>query len=381
MSTILFLVISLSVIGFIVYLLLYYDFNKNIVENYKKLAIQLYNGPLSSLLNGSGINNIPNLNITTNNPVVNSANTCSEIPAFIGLGTATDVDCKRTCVNESAKAINVGPGETVLYDKSQLKVGAHCIIGPRPECNMKTSIALMTLNSVVCQSKFPRLVAGPLGNHIVGCNNSIINDPQNILWDFKTNSRFNPWTTTVIDENEKLADGSYRFSCHFKGVDDHGNEFQAHPFDRLHPIRNYCSHLVYRAHPDVKTVWSDTDKTFVCDCGNPQVTRVRNLYEDDPTSPCSEIHTTTVDDIKSRKILSVPYKCFTMYSPIDDVGKYIPCPSEQFTRNGSQMGVVQVALTENPNALIEHPIYADLNEDNNPNVKSGVSVQKHLKIV
>lgn len=359
-----FVTVSLFVLALLIYILLYYKFDKKITRDIEDTVTDLYNGPLASLLNGSGINNIPNLNLVTTNPEVAKANNCEKGPIFIGDTSGTDADCIRTCVNSGAKVINVADGETAIYNSTILQRGAHCYIGPRPECNMKTSMAMMTVNSIVCRSKFPKLVGGPSGSTIVACNNNLINDPQNILWDYKGNARFNPFTSTITDEDELLPDGTgtgtYRFRCRFNGVDVRGNLYQEHPFDRLHPIINYCADSIYRAHPDVKTIFSKDRKTFECDCGDPNETRVRHLDPNDRRSQCADISLSIKSDIKERKIMTVPYRCFTLYSTLDDVGKYPPCPDDQFTRDGSQLGSVEFQFTEKENELIEHPLYKDL---------------------
>lgn len=375
---ILFLIFCFIILLVLLYKLFYYEFDSDIHKDYERMATMLYDGPLSSLLNGSGINNIPRLNLVTTNPEIARVNNCAKGPVYIGPGSATDADCVRTCMNDSAHVVNVADDETVIYDNAILQKGAHCSIGARPECNMRTTIVKMTINSVVCQSKFPRLVGGTLGNNIVACNNSLINDPQNVLWDYKTNERFDPWTTTVLDEDELLPDGKYRFACIYKGEDSRGNSYQSHPHDRLHPIRNYCADLVYRAHPDVRTVWSDDGKTYTCDCGDPSVTRVSRIRDDDPTSQCSDVKLSVRDDVRMRKILTVPYKCFTLYSPLEDVGKYLPCPNDQFTREGSQMASVTVEFSENERSLIEHPLYKDMKDESDE--YSGVYVHEGFRI-
>jgi hypothetical protein len=52
---------------------------------------KLSDGPLSILLNGSGINNIPRLNIITSNVLVATTNRCGNGPVFIGLSEMTAI--------------------------------------------------------------------------------------------------------------------------------------------------------------------------------------------------------------------------------------------------------------------------------------------------
>lgn len=375
--------VTLCIILFtiLLYILYYYKFDvAKIINDVAEKAKKLETGPLSSLLNGSGINNIPNINIITTNSEIASANQCSKGPLFIGNSSTTssysDYDCIKICMNDSAKIMTVDENEELISESTILTPGNYCTIGPRPECNMNTSTAMITINSVVCRPKFPNLIGGTYGTTIIGCNNSVINDPNNVLWDNQSNTPVDPYTTYISDENELLSDGSYRFTCKYNGVDIRGNKYVPNPYNRFHPISNYCAALIYRAHPNVQTIISDDKSSYVCDCGDFEETRVRNIFENDPTSQCSNVFANEKNIIKSKTQINIPYKCFTVYSPITDVAKYMPCPSNQFTREGSQMSVVTIDLTDNPKALIEHPIYADFESDE----KSGVVVLKDTTI-
>lgn len=353
-----FIIILCALVLYAMYLLLYYSFDKNIATQNENLAVKLADGKLQALLNGSGINNIPNLNIITTNAAVSKANACGKGPVHIG-SSGTDQDCIRTCANSTASVINVADGEIYVYESAILQVGANCVIGPRPECNMKTSFAMMTINSIICRPRFPDIVGGPLGTTLVACNNRQITDPQNYLWDYRYNTKFNPLTTDIVDSNEILGDGTYRVRCKFTGYDIRQNQYIEHPNNRFQPFRNYCASSIYAAHPSVKTIISDSGN-FECDCGNYSDTRVQNIIPGDKTSICSNYVQSETVDVGERKILSVPYKCFTLFSPIEDVGHYLPCPNDQFTREGSQFGLINVPFSLNQNAIIEHPMYKDM---------------------
>lgn len=345
------------------YVLLYYSFDSDIPKRNEALAVKLADDKINALLNGSGINNIPNLNIITTNAAVNKANACGKGPVHIG-STGTDQDCIRTCVNSSASVINVAEGETYIYESAVLQPGANCIIGARPQCNMKTSLAMMTVNSVVCRSRFPDIIGGPLGTNVVACNNKQITDPQNYLWDYKYNKKFDPLSTNILDVDEQLNDGTFRFRCKFGGYDVRKNQYIEHPHNRFHPYRNYCASEIYAAHPNVRTI-IHSDGTYECDCGTFQDTRVKNINPKDKTSLCSNVSISVEDEVKQRKILKVPYKCFTLFSTLEDVGKSLPCPNDQFTRDGSQYSEISIPFTTDMNAIIEHPQYADMSPSAN----------------
>lgn len=356
-----------SIVVITLYGLLYYKFNSSITDEFEIYQKKLENDKIQSLLNGSGINNIPQLNIVSTNSAVTKANSCGAGPVLISDKTDGfyDIDCVKLCANSSAKALIVHGDEDYIYDSSKLNTGTYCKIGPKPECNMNTTYAIMTINSVTCLSKFPRLVGGPLGNTIVACNNSKIYDPQNYLFDYKYLTRFDPFTTIVSSEDELLPTGEYRFRCKYNGVDDNENNYIEHPYDRLHPIINYCASNIYRAHPDVKTIFRKTivyPLLYECDCGNYNETRVKHIFPDDKTSQCLSLSMSLQPDVKKRKLAIVPYKCFTLFSNLNDVGRLLPCPPEQFTRKGNKATSVTIPLNTTDDALIEHPYYEKFTE-------------------
>lgn len=343
-----------------VYLMIFYAFNGDDIKRDTELWIEkLQDDKLQTLLNGSGINNIPNLNIISTNTQVTTANDCQNAPVYIG-ARGNKNDCVLTCLNSSANVINVGEDETYIYDSIILHRGAYCIIGPRPRCNMKTTYALMTVNSVVCRSRYPQIIGGDLGTEVVACNNRLISDPRNILWDYANNERFSPYSTQFTDPDERLSDGSYRFACKFDGLDSRQNKYIAHPQNRFHPIQNYCAALVYRAHPDIQTTFDLDKQTFKCDCGQFEETRVQNIDPGNDQSQCSQLVVLDRPIVRNKRELTVPYKCFTLYSPLSDVGRYLPCPNEQFTREGDQMATVTIPYTFKLEDVIEHPQYADM---------------------
>lgn len=357
------IIVLCFVVLYMVYLLLWYSFQANIKQSTEEWAKKLQNNKINALLNGSGINNIPNLNIISTNAQVTTANDCQNGPVYIGEQGTRD-DCIQTCVNSSANVLNVREGDTYAYDSHILQKGAYCIIGPRPQCNMRTTIALMTINSIICRSKFPNIIGGDLGTEIVACNNRIISDPQNILWDYGKNEKFSPYTTTITDADEKLPDGSYRFACKYNGTDSASNNYIPNPLDRFHPMINYCAGLVRAADSSVQTVFDMNDQTFHCDCGDFEQTRVQNIDPNNKASQCSNLIVEDRVVTKSKRELIVPYKCFNLFSPLSDVGRYLPCPNDLFTRDGAQMATVTIPFTLNPSEVIEHPKYADMNNAN-----------------
>lgn len=348
--------ILLVIVLFVLYSLLFFVYDPNLQRDDEALAEKLKIGPLEALLNGSGINNIPQLNLISTNTAITTANNCGKGPVNIG-ASGDDSDCIKVCANSSAKAVQVNEGEEYYYGSNALTPGVQCIIGPRPECDTKTTIVLMTVNSVICRPRFPRVIGGQIGTKVIACNNRLIQDPKNVLWDYKYNVRFDPMTTTILDEDEILPDGTYRLRCKFLGSDERGNLYMEHPTDRFHPIRNYCASLIYRAHPDVKTEFIDHGNDYRCDCGNYADTRAKNLVIGDTHTQCSPISANVSETGQEVNTVEIPYNCFTLFSPITSVPNMPPCPNDQFTREGLQMSSIKVTYTENQNVILEHPLY------------------------
>ncbi|CAI6372849.1 unnamed protein product [Macrosiphum euphorbiae] len=89
---------------------------------------------------------------------------------------------------------------------------------------------MMTVNSVICRAKFPKLFGGPTGNLVVACNDTRINNPLNVLWDYRYDKVVDPFTVTLNDSDELLADGNFRFRCNFGGRDNMHNKYIEHPY-------------------------------------------------------------------------------------------------------------------------------------------------------
>lgn len=175
-------------------------------------------------------------------------------------------------MSSNAHAFIVDDAHDVYTENKKLSNGTYCSLGPRLECNPKTTVAMMTVNSVICRSKYSNLFGGPKGNHIVACKNTEINYPLNVLWDYKYNELVKASDIVIHDENE-LVGNNYRFRCKSNGLDEMHNKYLEHPIERFYPVRNYCAHLIYSAHPDIKPKFYYD--SFSCYCGNYFVTRVK----------------------------------------------------------------------------------------------------------
>lgn len=347
----------IAILIFVLYVCFYYSFDYSKIKDIiRKISEKLQSSNLQSLLNGSGIHNIPKLNIITSNAAIKQISDCASGPVYIG-PDGTKSDCVKICANSNASLINIDKSDSYIFESKILHPGAHCILGPPPECHTNTTHVMLSVGQNTCKPRFPNMIGGQTGTSIVACNNSRIDDPSNVLWDNKYNQIVDPFSTYINDEDELMPDGSYRFTCKFNGIDMQQNKYIENPFNRWHPLENYCAHLMYAAHPSVKPIFNENKTAFRCDCGNFEETRVKNLNPDDETSPCAPIQTYIEDDIKERKIAHFARKCFNVFSSINDVGSMFPCPQEQFLNKSARVAQINIPFTECSQALIEHPIY------------------------
>lgn len=139
------------------FILMYFKFDPGILRRTERNAIFFKETDhTASLINGSGVNNIPSLNIISSNAAVNVAHKCSKKPLLYGIN-GKDSDCQRMCANYTAYALKVGKTDDMIYDNNKLEPGAYCLIGKSPERDTRTTSVIMTINSVMCRSKFPEL--------------------------------------------------------------------------------------------------------------------------------------------------------------------------------------------------------------------------------
>lgn len=359
------------IFAIIVWQVVYFSFDsKSIEARHKELREKLKDSNLQSLLNGSSINNIPILRIAnTGNNEVDNANKCSGGPIQVSqsIDFASTAYCQKFCANKEAKSFTIGSSsadneeENVIYGGKILNVGSYCTIGPRPECNLKKTYAIMTLNTITCRSKYPNIIGGPLGNKIIACNDSKIYDPKNKLWDWVENEEFDPLRTRMLAENETYVENGvtkFRFRCKFDGYDERGNKYIENPANRFHPMENWCAKKIYRAHPDVETKFyfrNSTPFDYSCECGDR--TGVQNIIPNDRRSQCASAAFSDKRLAKNKFRKTIIYDCFNLYSKPADVGRMFPCSEENYLRQGNQFDTIELEYTYMEDDPIEHPLY------------------------
>ncbi|XP_057335668.1 uncharacterized protein LOC130674372 [Microplitis mediator] len=315
-------------------------------SNYK-----LSNRRLAQILNGNVMSNLPNIITNSKHETVCSTSFAlylTSLPDKLlmtddyelhndSTDSEYDNECQKLCPESSLESLIIRDRnkQEIFIDNKQLYEGVWCV-KKRPNCNLRTTYAIMTIDSsAVCNPKFPNFFGGPEGNKVLACNNTVYSDPSNVLMDYKDDrvngERVDPRTIVMQDEDEKLDDKetetSYRFRCLFEGTDAIGNKFIAHPASRLHPIRNPCTMEVPNA--DSSIVFNSSQGT--CDCGTNS--RIGNLITGDTRSRCTscKIESKTISTIKNDSvyseigILEIKDECFISDAKYWEARYKLPC--------------------------------------------------------
>lgn len=334
-----FVVICILIISIASIQMLHVNYNyKEIFNKQDSMFEDLKSDALNSLINGSGVHNLPSIKIETNNNELKVIQSCESGPLFLG-PTGTVSDCVSKCASTNVSLLQVESGEEIFVENVMLGVGSWCILGPPPECNLKTTYVEKTLNGIACKSRYPQLYGGVTGELVIGCNDKRYYNPKNRLYDELNKEFVNPRTIYMDHEEETLPDGSLRFTCKYDGVDSMGNKYVPHVSNRFHPTRNYCAKEIFAAHPDVKFT-----TTGDCDCGTFTETRVKNKIVDDPKTVCTSNYME-----KGAETLNVGIDCFTVNSPVVDLNTPTarPCTADKFVSVGSLSQSIKIPYTVN----------------------------------
>lgn len=319
------IVFSIALIFIIIFYFSLFDID---ISQYTRYLLDsnsdLYNKPLMELLMGNTLVNLPNIIINTNDEYINSLQECENKAIYMGVDDGTNyLDiCKNKC-GGVGELYTIYDTDEFYQDGEKLIPGVYCILNP-PDCNLKTSYVIATVNSRVCRSKFPNLFGGEAGSIITACNDEKYPATGSVLWDYANNEAVNVNTINMTHEDETLEDGSFRFRCKYTETAN-GNPFIENPISRFHPIDDVCNRTIYRASYDVHAVVNPTD--WYCECGDFSTTRVKHLNESDPKSTCTSCYAevSVTNEKLGYKEAKIPYLCFNQASSWQDGIKQQPC--------------------------------------------------------
>lgn len=306
-------------------LLIFYAFyaklnlkNYNLYKN--NLTAVNQNAKLRMLTKTSGVTNLPNVHVITGESYPDSRVECDQRPFFISPHTEEvkeenlEIFCKNTC-GGGGNVFTINENEEVYWDEVKLTPGHYCTT-KLFDCNLRLNRLIAGPYSQQCVSKFPRMVQN---SRPVACSDLINRETGGVLMDYLTNTPLDPMKTIIVNENETLPDGRFRFGCEYITDEHIGVKWLDHPANRFQPIEDGCRKLVKMAHPSVGSVFED-GAWQGCDCGDESVTRVSNQDPDDKRTPC-----TSCVFSKSDKKINFPSRCFTYNSKSLDSKKYPPC--------------------------------------------------------
>lgn len=301
------------------------------------------NEALVKLNNANSLVNLPNVNFETTNAELVRFQHCKDAAQL--LGTQPSANYTKQCYGicgADGSVLEVTEGVEYYHQGVRLSPGFWCIVNP-VSCNLNTSYVVATIGGSTCRSKFPNLFGGPDGGRIVACNDEVNPATGSILWDNASNEAVDAATVKMTHEDERLADGSFRFVCHY-AKDRHENAYIPHPLNRFHPVENVCTRSVFRATDQVKLITEAT--TWRCDCGDATQTHVQNINPANPQSPCSSCYAALAAEGLDRPS-RLPHLCFNIGSSYKAVFEQNPCAADQFTRGGSECSttMMNVAAT------------------------------------
>lgn len=328
-------ILTIIVIVVIIYSMVALNYDLSDYRKYLDTTeILMGNQSLADLLNANTVGNLPGINISTNNVLVNQLQNCREGPIFIGK-EGSEFICRNLC-GANGRVFEVGVNDEIFINNEKLRAGVWCTLDI-PRCNLNTTFAVGTVNGVVCNSRFPRVFGGREGNEIIACNNSKYFSTDNVLWDNLRNMRVTEFTRFDTNEDDLLPDGNFRYACRF-GDDAQGNRYIAHFGDRLHPMMNYCSASILEASRSI--VMRDDAS---CDCGDFNQTRVKNWLSHDRFTHCTNCYIEYDSQNERAKIGS---ECFTLRSPYNFSFEYPPCLPSRIRTDANFCEPMSISITE-----------------------------------
>lgn len=328
---------------------------KTYFDYIRTLTTQLQNKYLAQLTNGNTLVNLPGVELVTPNADLNLISSCNGVAVFLGNNPEVNYApiCKSRC-GSNGRVIEVGETDEYYLNDVRLQAGFWCAV-INPICNMNTSKVYFTPNGYTCRSKYPNLFGGPTGALVVACNDEFTNGNGSVFFDYLFNEPVDPQTVIMSNENELLPDGRRRFRCKF-GTDVQGNALIEHPLNPVHPIRDYCTIGTPYAHLSAGLEYTDSG-WWRCECGDPNITRLENEFQNVPKSRCTACPTKSSDSQ-----LQVGYRCFGATSELQTMLSQPPCSPESFTSTGNDCEriVFKIAQTEDPLPL--HPVNINQSE-------------------
>lgn len=349
----------ISIVCLIYFLVIKVD-NTVYFDYVNKYNLYLKNAKLARLLNADSLGNLPNVYINSTNVEIEKAKNCTTEPVYLGpTDQGSEDSYLKRCIDVCGSlghVVHINEEMEYYQNSKKLQPGSYCMIeSESTKCNLNTGYVVATgLGSVVCKSKYPNMFGGSDASQIIACSDERHPASGGVLWDNYNNYAVEPTTVIMSEEDEKLFDGSFRFTCKYND-NLNKNKMIPHPANRFHPINDPCLLNVYAAHRSAGVVLEND--TWRCDCGDQYVTRLHNKDPNDPKSECYNCENSITTSGENKKY-KISYSCFTINSNLTDTIDKVPCNSDSFVNLGSNCDVIE--LTTQPKA---DPYYAPFKSD------------------
>ncbi|AAS82695.1 ORF43 [Agrotis segetum granulovirus] len=285
------------------------------------------------------LHTLPNVKWDTNFNTLEGSNKCFNTPTLVTVDKIDNYNCAEICDNERAVYFFVEPHDRYVVDGQMLISGGYCTTNSLPRrCNAQTSLILQSANQWSCIAEDPRFFAGA-NNSIQQAGRQHINMIPSYqiehltLWDNELNRIVNPFVNNFRRTwDDLMQDGRRRFEVKCNALDVNYNQTFNNPLNPIECLPNVCS--------DVRYIHRDVHPDFefgLCDCGDYERTRVRNL-DFNPTSKCASIVDITATQEQTHNfennISQFRVECMSLDTPITLYSPDKPlCPPEIFNSN------------------------------------------------
>ncbi|CAG9773345.1 unnamed protein product [Ceutorhynchus assimilis] len=216
------------------------------------VVVEQYNNQLKEL---SRLMGVGKLHKFVDNDDIEANKTHCTNGLYLGDITDPSTNCSLMCGSEEFHFKHIGKNDLLYIHDVPLRMGGWCLPTDAANCNYSTTVAVKILGSWSCLSRYSEF-GGPVGNLILVCNGQITDN----LYDEQYITNI-PSTLVMSGPDEKLEDGSWRFTCTSNIDPVTGNIYKTAPWSHLEQIRNVCVKGLHNA-VDIDLNW----ETGECDC-------------------------------------------------------------------------------------------------------------------
>jgi hypothetical protein len=200
------------------------------------------------------------------------------------------------------------------------------------KCLSGVSTTIYIDNDWRCMCKYPSIFSGKYCSDFIACKVAF-QESKSLLWDFKNNEKVN---LRNLKQNfyELLPDTKeYRFRCKCDGIDNMGNKMIGFDFSPFECFQDPCKN-----NTPFSSVEGYNSESMECDCGNYQVTRQKNILENDRLTPCTPCY----NSFDKNEIQFMAH-CYNNLTNVTDFEyNFYPCANFEIPVNNCTVGRLTV---------------------------------------